>query len=233
MRLLQAEEVRQWVILYSRFLVVDQCSRLRCDRQKPCRTCVARGAGPSCTYPAGGISQSRLPSSRGATTDRSSLMKRLDRLEGSIISLIHGVGDIEPEQTVTSPSRARNEVSLATATAPNTPASSESGSMHRSSKGTVYVSSAHWTSILRSVSELRDCIGRDRRRDESPDQRDQLSERHTESLPTGGPHLLSGICRILTKAELLSAMPDRSIVDRHVFWYFNRLPFGRGRLLHD
>lgn len=177
----------------------------------------------------------RVPSSRGTATRQSSLMKRLDSLEDSIISLIHGVGDSQPGQTVPSARRAEDEGSLAMANEPQTPASSESGSMHYSSKGTVYVSSAHWTSILRNVSELRSFIGHDQRRDGTPDLPDQLhhsSQRPSEPLPTGEPHLISGISRIPTKAELLNAMPDRFIVDRHVFWYFNRLPLGTSRLLH-
>lgn len=116
-------------------------------------------------------------------------MKRLDSLEDSIVSPIHGGRELELEPFVAPAGRVEDERYLETATAPHTPSSSEPGSMYCSSKGTVYASSAHWSSILRSVSELKDCIGRDERRDESSDQRDQLPERHTEPLSTGGPHL--------------------------------------------
>ena len=119
-----------------------------------------------------------------------------------------------------------------TPTLPGRPASPESGRMQYGSTGSmVYVDSSHWTSILDSLSELRDCLGGGGRQDDHvtphQDQHDQSGQPPDLLYGTPrqtGPHLLSGFNRIPTKAELLSAIPDRSVVDRHIFWYFNRLP---------
>ncbi|KAJ0415292.1 fungal-specific transcription factor domain-containing protein [Aspergillus carlsbadensis] len=94
-----------------------------------------------------------------------------------------------------------------------------SGSMHCSAKGTVYVSSAHWISIMDSISELRECI-------ENPSASPELSHQLPLTKPDTDsvPHLLSARNATTTKSEILQAMPDRSVVDRHVFWYFNRQP---------
>lgn len=156
-------------------------------------------------------------------------MGRLDNLENSLISLINDSGSAESQSTATSPGKPKVEPSSGMVTTPHTPASSESGSMHYSSMGTVYVSSAHWMSILDNISEMRDCLGHEEGCDESLKHHDQPHhppELYTEPLSTEAPHLLSGLSRIPTKAEVLSAMPDRSVADRHVFWYFNRLPLG-------
>ncbi|KAL3471634.1 fungal-specific transcription factor domain-containing protein [Aspergillus californicus] len=155
------------------------CSRcrqmkLRCDRQRPCQRCVARGGGPSCTYPTRPIPQARAPA-RGAT-DKSNY----------------------------------------------TPVSPETGSMRSSAQGTVYTSSAHWTSILDLISNEKDRIGSDARHSKSTEQHPQ--EDPAELVPTGEPHLFSGVTAAATKAELVSFMPERSVVDRHLFWYFNWLP---------
>lgn len=115
------------------------------------------------------------------------------------------------------------------AIAPHNPAPSNSGSMLHSSQGTVYVSSGHWASILDSISETGERPGREEGVEEFPQPRDQLHNpprHHAEPSLAEVPHLLSGLSRTPTKAEVLSAMPDQSIVDRHVYWYFKRLPLG-------
>ncbi|KAL3456646.1 fungal-specific transcription factor domain-containing protein [Aspergillus heterothallicus] len=73
-------------------------------------------------------------------------------------------------------------------------------------------------SILDSFSELRECIEQPTR---SPAPRPHLLQTKHDVNPV--PHLLSVQNITTTRAEILQAMPDRSVVDRHVFAYFNRL----------
>lgn len=191
--------------------------RIRCDRQRPCQTCVARSAGPSCTY--------LTPvASSGPYVSSSSLIQRLNNLENSLMALSHGVGNPEPG-SIADPSKHEVEPSS------EMPSCLVSGSLNRSSAGTVYVDSAHWTAILDSVSELKGCLEVDNGRDETPNQSDHVDQPsdllNREPQPTEGPLLLSGLNRIPTKAEIISAVPDRSVVDRQVFRYFDRLSMSK------
>ncbi|KAL2838552.1 hypothetical protein BJY01DRAFT_34146 [Aspergillus pseudoustus] len=190
--------------------------KLRCDRERPCQACTARGAGALCTYPARATPQPCASSSNA----QSSIARRLDSLENSLNSFIQTVGN-STLQHVQGP-----QDSASSSMAPTSPAlaSSTTGSMHCGPKGTVYVSSAHWISIMDGISELRHCIERDEELGVSPEQKHEVPSTapETDSAPI---HLLSGPkATATTKAELLRAVPDRSIVDRHVFWYCNRLP---------
>ncbi|KAL3494973.1 fungal-specific transcription factor domain-containing protein [Aspergillus germanicus] len=197
--------------------------KLRCDRQQPCQTCKARGLGPYCTYPPRTTPSPRALPSRPRShrpLSQSSLAHRIDRLEDSLSALLHTVGN---NVTAQQDPRASNRPIEPASFAPTPP---ESGTLHCHPEGTVYASSAHWTSIFDSIADLRECVAwEDPDRDASGlhehSEPSRLSD--AEPLRTGAVHLLSGSSVSVTKAEVLRAMPERFVVDRQVFWYLNRM----------
>lgn len=105
-------------------------------------------------------------------------------------------------------------------------AESESGTLHVRSGGTIYVGSAHWSAVLDSISELRDHFqGLDDKEPARTSPIDSTSE------VSQGLYLLSGYQRPHSKEHLLSVMPERSVVDRLVFGYFNDLALGHCQFL--
>lgn len=95
---------------------------------------------------------------------------------------------------------------------------SESGTLHSSPSGTVYASGAHWTAILDSISEMKDYF-------EEQDETAAVTPATYNSAPfsSNGPQLLFGCNSTVTKEDILAAMPDRTVVDRLIFYYFNAL----------
>lgn len=104
-------------------------------------------------------------------------------------------------------------------------ASSELGNLHINSAETVYVSSAHWSAILENLSELRDYIRR-RDKDETPADSSCGPESTCSNVEQSseGPELFSGRITAIPKAELVAAIPDRAVVNRLVYRYFNSCP---------
>lgn len=99
------------------------------------------------------------------------------------------------------------------------------GSMRVNSEETVYVSSAHWSAILENISELRDCI-QDQDQDEMPavSAETQESASSVARPASKGPELFSGFIPAVSKIELVAAIPDRIVVDRLIYHYFNSFP---------
>ncbi|KAF4436383.1 hypothetical protein FACUT_6477 [Fusarium acutatum] len=79
--------------------------------------------------------------------------------------------------------------------------------------GTSYVGSVHWAAVLESITELRDHY------EEEEEARVLATNEHV-LLQSPGPRLLYELVHT-TKADLLTSIPARPIVDRMVARYFN------------
>ncbi|XXG97444.1 hypothetical protein Hte_003745 [Hypoxylon texense] len=86
------------------------------------------------------------------------------------------------------------------------------------SNGANYVDGAHWSALLDSLSELKDCF---------PETTEPGSQIRTSppAVPDYGPcpQLLYGRFAQVSKGEILSAVPSRPIVDRMVSKFFNTM----------
>ena len=89
----------------------------------------------------------------------------------------------------------------------------DSGRLDSSPAGSVYVDASHWTAILENISELKERV---QKQDEPPRDHGPTSN-VPETIVNTGPQLLFGCNTPSTKEALLSAMPDRSVVDRLMF----------------
>jgi len=88
-------------------LIVD---RLKCNRGAPsCENCVKRGDTQSCVY-ATPSSRRKNQSSAGANATPDDMQNRIDRLEGLVLSLMHGGANIDPSaiSAVTGATPSRN-----------------------------------------------------------------------------------------------------------------------------
>lgn len=93
------------------------------------------------------------------------------------------------------------------------PAPSEPGSLRLHAHGANYVGSVHWAAVLDSISELREHY-------EEEEEARLLATAEPASHFAPGPRLLYEPLQ-LTKADILSSLPARPVVDRMVARYFN------------
>ncbi|GIJ90088.1 hypothetical protein Asppvi_009038 [Aspergillus pseudoviridinutans] len=95
----------------------------------------------------------------------------------------------------------------------NSPAS-DCGSLQLTQSSTNYVNSAHWAAILDGIADLKILLD-----EEEVQENTQLDE--PSFAQRGGPQLLYGCTSLLTKEEILAAIPERPVVDRLISGYFN------------
>ncbi|KAH8698950.1 putative fungal-specific transcription factor [Talaromyces proteolyticus] len=205
----------------------------RCDRQKPCSTCSARGQ--ICTYPGNQTStgQSELP--------RVGVHDRLVQLEQLVMSFVTdsvdksnakmssdpdprpGIGGVTPVDTLDTSIDAR----------------SECGSMRISVSEHRYVGEDHWAAILDRIADLKDHFDREEQQQLaiSPkhSEYDEWGEERTDALTrprSGYALLLYGVSRPASRDQILTALPPRAAVDRYISRYFNYLDLVSSSAVH-
>ncbi|KAI0181731.1 hypothetical protein GGR52DRAFT_53381 [Hypoxylon sp. FL1284] len=192
--------------------------KVKCDRQRPCRTCSLRGLAVSCSYPPDATS------SRPSDRDPSTVQNRIRELESLVHILMQRAASKTTSNTVSAPP-ADTAVSRATDGSPDSDGSGGERpgtgilTLTHNSPGEVnYVDGAHWSALLDNISELKDCF---------PETTEPaLHSRLTPAVvPDYGPspQLLYGRFTQLSKGEILSAIPSRPVVDRLVSKFFNTM----------
>ncbi|CAG8982226.1 hypothetical protein HYALB_00014052 [Hymenoscyphus albidus] len=192
--------------------------KLKCDRNQPCRTCVGRGVGRSCTYIQNSPKFRSLPARVSQSTQNSQIQNKISQLEELVVSLMGSLNatkavqpppnSIEPtgeiERSGSAETHVLNQESLA----------DNFGRITLENAGTKYVDNTHWTAILDGISELKDHFVEDPVLTyEIPP---ELQENSQET-----PLLLFGRKNHATKQEILAGLPPRNIADRLVAKYFN------------
>lgn len=152
----------------------------------------------------------------------SDIRGRLKDLESRVLRLMHNSG-VVAETPICNVRTDAVSTSITTTQKPEQPTlpaqtSSESGTLHSSPAGTVYTGGAHWTAILDSISEMKDYF-------EEQEDIAAATPVTYNSAPCSrdGPQLLFGCNNTVTKDDILAAIPERTIVDRLIFYYFNAL----------
>ncbi|KAF5691017.1 hypothetical protein FDENT_3621 [Fusarium denticulatum] len=192
--------------------------RLRCDRQRPCSSCVQRELGLSCTY-----ASDRVTSNGAAHQPRVTTQDRIRHLESLVFDLMQQSSVNHGQQGETTPGSpvgsTRSPVDTAVATTP----AEDYGSMQ--SRGANYVGSSHWAAVLDGIAELKDHF----------DNEEELSHPAVQGVePPGaeitGPQLLYGCPKPASKDEILASIPTRPVVDRLVSRYFNSFEMSPDRV---
>jgi hypothetical protein len=187
--------------------------RSRCDREQPCSMCSARKA--ECTYldnHTAATSSARPPVANSSVEDR---IVHLERLVMSVMqnsSRDLGTNDRDRSRSATLQPRASEGP---------TP---KPGDLRMNALEHQYVDSDHWTAIMTSFASLKEHFGMGNRFKPStthqrqdvgqePLPRDALIESHTL--------LLFGNHRCASRAEIMSSLPPKTVVDRYIARYFN------------
>ncbi|EWG54382.1 hypothetical protein FVEG_12606 [Fusarium verticillioides 7600] len=185
--------------------------KLRCDRQRPCSSCVQRELGLSCTY-----ASDRVPGGDAAHQPRVTTQDRIRHLESLVFDLMqqssvsqgqHGGG------TPCSPvGSTRSAVDTAFAATP----SDDYGSMQ--SRGANYVGSSHWAAVLDGIAELKDHFD-----SEEEAAHPDVQGVESPAAEITGPQLFYGCPKPASKDEILASILtlSRPVVDRLVSRYFN------------
>lgn len=200
--------------------------RLRCDRKQPCSTCTARGLALSCAYvnnqapqsPAVAIPQRRRaprPHETHSGHPQATVQDRLGQLEQIVVSLMQkttsGDQDRPDQHPVVSVSQGHPQKSSSEGAinSEDSPALSDGGNAWFSSSDAQYVGGTHWAVILDGIAELKEQLERE-------------DDRNIEKPAMLHTFLLYG-CKSASKEDILASLPDRSVVDRYISQYFNRL----------
>lgn len=112
-------------------------------------------------------------------------------------------GKLPPDPSATSMASAGEDSGYTTA---------EHGSMRIHAHGVNYVSSVHWAAVLHSISELKDHY-------EKEEEVRKLDIGNDVPHHSSGPRLLYEPIHV-TKADILTSIPTRPVVDRMVARYF-------------
>ncbi|KAI2602634.1 hypothetical protein GGR54DRAFT_623436 [Hypoxylon sp. NC1633] len=195
--------------------------KVKCDRQQPCRTCSLRGLAMSCTYPPDGTP------SRPSDRDSNTVQNRIRELENLVHVLMQRAASKNSTSASSTPhinqASIDDPVPCANAgepepAAPASDALSDRGKLTNSPAGLKYVDGAHWTALLESISELKDCL---------QDPVEQAGQHQIPPHPVPDfdpcPHLLYGRFAQMSKSEILSTFPTRPVVDKLISQFFNQI----------
>ncbi|PLB46424.1 hypothetical protein P170DRAFT_387278 [Aspergillus steynii IBT 23096] len=205
-------------------LSCDSCRRRkgRCDRRAPCSSCVTRGH--VCTYPNNHVLSA--PSS-GAPL----IQDRLEQLERLVVSLMQGSTTkeraVSPAGGNIAPISSSDSSAIEEVEKDRRP---DCGSMRVSDSELRYVGGDHWASILDSVADLKVHFDREERlRLEATS---GSFEEDTNRGSTSRALLLYGCRHATSREDILASLPSRSVVDRYVSGYFNRLDLVSSSAVH-
>ncbi|KAF2740596.1 hypothetical protein EJ04DRAFT_454808 [Polyplosphaeria fusca] len=172
--------------------------KLKCDRQSPCGVCVRRSKPADCIYTC--TEQERKeaidyrPHGRGQRA-----RQRIARLENLVSEIASST-----ESTATS-----RESHLGPSSG------DDQGKLSLNDNLSTYTGSSHWATILEDIRHLKDELN------------DDASNSNTTSLdglmqgsPTTRISLLNS-APCLPKEQILSMLPPRKVVDRHISHFFN------------
>ncbi|KAF2833531.1 hypothetical protein CC86DRAFT_277719 [Ophiobolus disseminans] len=186
--------------------------KLKCDRQKPCKTCVDRGLSLSCTFARSNPASQEI---RAPST----VHDRINQLERLVTTLM---GSKDIEQASPNPSLMLHLDSHSDEDRSDIPGTPDRVKL--SNDTTTYTNSGHWTSILDGISELKTHL------DQIP------TSAYAEDNIIGdvpGPDLLFGLHRHATKQELLAALPPQSEADQLILAYFESMDTAPNMISHS
>ncbi|KAJ8119753.1 hypothetical protein ONZ43_g3369 [Nemania bipapillata] len=217
-------------------LSCDPCRsrKLKCNREKPCQNCAARGEHAACKFR--GPVNNAAPA---ATMNGDATRQRLDHLEELVKKLI-----AERPQNLLPQSN--YETGICT---PDTSRTSQAGSSaalddigHDSPHDvtgktvmdgvhSVYIDGDDWSVVLQEINELRRTWNQEQEQDELSDHNLRPTLSHT----VDGSSLLFDQVKPLEKMEILSTIPPKHEVDGLISQFFDReaFPLAIPPILHE
>ncbi|KAK3301182.1 fungal-specific transcription factor domain-containing protein [Chaetomium fimeti] len=223
-------------------------TRKKCDRSHPCSNCTKReGAGTlSCSY-AAPVSRRKNQSQGEPTPD--DMQNRIDRLEGLVLSLMHGGANIEAPSlpggsSISSGGGAASNASPSAGDSSSLPAKpgghDDDGAMQDDDESDideglakslgvlkmdpvrskhVYLGEEHWHTILSDIAEVKNYFASHKKDLETSYEKIRLAKPAQASQP---PSLLMGVAPA-TEIELRAELPPKSTVLALCARYFNSM----------
>ncbi|KAK3337360.1 hypothetical protein B0T19DRAFT_447939 [Cercophora scortea] len=222
-------------------------SRKKCDRSHPCSNCVKREGGDasSCSY-ASPASRKKNQSQGAASPD--DMQNRIDRLEGLVLSLMHGGANVDASSAAAAASASASSANAAASALSTTDSGSsakidgdDDGAMRdeeddsdvddglATSLGvlkvdadrgkSMYIGQEHWHTILADIAEVKNYYAAHKKELENSYEKVMLSKPPTAR---NGPTFLLGATPA-TEIELRAELPPKSTVLTLCGRYFNSM----------
>ncbi|RYP42027.1 hypothetical protein DL767_000539 [Monosporascus sp. MG133] len=224
----------------------NQVGRLKCNRGHPsCENCIKRGDTQSCVY-ATPTSRRKNQSSAGATSSPDDMQNRIDRLEGLVLSLMHGGANIDASSVAAAASATGAK---STAAAPSSTDSSSFARIEMDEDGAIrddgedsdtddglatsvgilkldadrgksmYMGQEHWHTLLTDIAEVKNFFASHKKDIEKSYEKVMSSKPATAR--DSPIFLLSA--PPATEVELRAELPSKSVILTLVSRYFNSL----------
>ncbi|KDN68792.1 putative fungal specific transcription factor domain-containing protein [Colletotrichum sublineola] len=222
--------------------------RLKCDRGHPCSNCVKREGGDasSCSY-ATPFARKKTQSQGASSPD--DMQNRIDRLEGLVLSLMHGGATIDPSTAAAAAAAAAAATSTSTGKShtDSTPSSAKvdpddeaqmrddedddsdpDGELATSlgvlkvdaEKGkSMYIGQEHWHTILKDISEVKNYFSNHKKELEKSYEKVMMSK---PASAREGPTFLLGATPA-SEVELRAELPPKSAILTLCSRYFNSM----------
>ncbi|KAG9232543.1 fungal-specific transcription factor domain-containing protein [Amylocarpus encephaloides] len=204
--------------------------KLKCDRNSPCQNCVKRDLSATCTYIHAGIRRDKASAvQKPANGGHKDVQSQISHLEELVVSLMNRSGNAtnsgkDDESRDQANALCRTPISALEEWTDNSgvkQATDSFGSFNIDDDQTNYVGTAHWAAILDNIACLKDTLG-----NASPQ-----TEEKTARIGPQGPALLTGCVPRATRTEILTALPDKGLVDLLIKEYFDTPDIGTS-LIH-
>ncbi|KAK2020082.1 fungal-specific transcription factor domain-containing protein [Colletotrichum eremochloae] len=221
-------------------------TRKKCDRGHPCSNCVKREGGDasSCSYAT--PSARKKTQSQGASSP-DDMQNRIDRLEGLVLSLMHGGATIDPSTAAAAAAAAAaTSTSTGKSHTDSTPSSAKvdpddeaqmrdedddsdpDGELATSlgvlkvdtEKGkSMYIGQEHWHTILKDISEVKNYFSNHKKELEKSYEKVMMSK---PASAREGPTFLLGATPA-SEVELRAELPPKSTILTLCSRYFNSM----------
>ncbi|OJJ46101.1 hypothetical protein ASPZODRAFT_67377 [Penicilliopsis zonata CBS 506.65] len=208
--------------------------KLKCNRAHPCENCVKRGDASSCTYAQVSTRKKSSPL-QSTPTSPDDMQNRIDRLESLVLSLMtNGSQSAGPAAAMavisgeSSGGSVQNSNDLDLDLDEDVPAGPEEsdteqvtksfGVMKMDNKAPLYISDAHWASVLDDIAEVRNYFSTHKKQYEEHAAKIEATKPCTDMT---GSSLFFGSMTTTSRAEIMSSFPSKYMADILVTRYFN------------
>ncbi|RDW67411.1 fungal specific transcription factor domain-containing protein [Aspergillus mulundensis] len=181
---------------------------LKCNREKPCQNCTARGEESGCRFKG---SANGTPLSSRADRNGELMRRRIEHLEDTVKRLIGDSQTVPPRL----PPASYHDEHYSGPRGVDGQGPARVGTTVIDGEHSVYEPTNNWHDVLREVNELKKAWG----------ETQAESASHPSSNSVDGTSLLFGHVERVDIPEILSSLPPKHELDNLIQWFFNKKKF--------